>query len=99
MASSSRRARQPSTRLAAALHSAGPLLGTIPLALLASVGLARFLPLREDARFVVGFSLAIPLWVAAMCIAFVVRSGFRVWLLAALSALVLIGLSLAAHLP
>lgn len=68
-------------------------LGTLPLALLGSAALARFLPLSADARFATGFGLAVPLWVSAMCVALLARSGTRALLVclaatAALAALV-----------
>ena len=68
-------------------------LGTLPVALFGSAALARFLPLSADARFATGFGLAIPLWVAAMCVALLARSGTRALLIclassAALAALV-----------
>jgi len=68
-------------------------LGTLPIALLGSAALARFLPLSADARFATGFGLAIPLWVAAMCVVLLARSGSRALLMclaasAALAALV-----------
>jgi len=52
-------------------------LGTLPIALLGSAALARFLPLSAEARFATGFGLAIPLWVAAMCVALLARCGRR----------------------
>jgi hypothetical protein len=65
-------------------------LGTLPIALLGSAALARFLPLSADARFATGFGLAIPFWVAAMCVALLAKSGSRALLvcLAATAALV-----------
>jgi hypothetical protein len=69
-------------------------LGTLPIALLGSAALARFLPLSADARFATAFGLAIPLWVAAMCVALLAKSGTRALLVclaasATLAALVL----------
>jgi hypothetical protein len=55
------------------------LAGTLPLALFASAALARFLPLSEDTRFAIGFTLAIPLWITAMSFAFLARSAARAW--------------------
>jgi hypothetical protein len=52
-------------------------LGTLPVALLSSALLARFLPVSADARFAIGFALAIPLWVTAMCVALLARRGTR----------------------
>jgi hypothetical protein len=51
-----------------------------PVALLGSALLGRFLPLSEDARFALGFALAIPLWLAAMCVVRLARSSARAWL-------------------
>lgn len=56
-------------------------MGTLPVALLAAVCLARFLPFQEATRFVVGFTLAIPLWVALMTAMFLSRSAWRAALL------------------
>jgi hypothetical protein len=53
--------------------------GTLPVAVLASVCIARFAPMSEDARFALGFTAVIPLWVTAMCFAFLARSGARAW--------------------
>jgi hypothetical protein len=50
-------------------------LGTLPVALLSSALLARLLPLPADARFAIGFGLAIPLWMTAMCVALLARRG------------------------
>ncbi|WP_437287317.1 hypothetical protein [Sorangium sp. So ce406] len=59
----------------------------MPVAVLSSVCLARFAPLSEGARGALGFSLVVPLWVAAMCVAFLARSAARAWgMCAALSA-------------
>jgi hypothetical protein len=55
----------------AALRIAAALVGTLPAAVLAAVCLARFLPLGEATRFTLGFMLAIPLWVAAICSGFI----------------------------
>lgn len=72
-------ARLVSPRLDAWLRILAALAGTLPLALLASAALARFLPLSEDTRFAIGFTLAIPLWITAMCFTFLARSGARAW--------------------
>jgi hypothetical protein len=66
-------------RLDAWLRVLASIAGTLPVALLASLCLARFLPLSEDARFALGYTAAIPLWIAAMCVAFLARSGARAW--------------------
>jgi hypothetical protein len=62
-------------RLDAWLRVLSALAGTLPVAVLTSVCLARFLPLSEDARFAWGYTALIPLWITAMCIAFLSRSG------------------------
>ena len=61
----------------ATLRVLAAVLGTLPVALVASVCLARFLPLAEATRFAIGISLSVPLWVAAMCFVFLARSGWR----------------------
>ena len=68
-------------------------LGTLPVALLASAAVARFLPVSADARYAAGFGLAIPLWQLGMCVALLARRGASVLgvcftLSAALAALV-----------
>lgn len=62
-----------------ALRIAAGLAGTLPAAVFASVCLARFLPFSESARLTLGFMLAIPLWITAVCFAFLARSGARAW--------------------
>jgi hypothetical protein len=69
------------SRLAVSLRILAATLGTLPVALYAGVCLARFLPFSLDVRFAVGFSAVVPLWIAAMCIAFLARRGARSWLL------------------
>lgn len=54
-------------------------LGTLPVALLGAAAIGRFLPLSIDARFALAFLLVIPLWIWAMCVAFLARSGIRAW--------------------
>ncbi|WP_437277999.1 hypothetical protein WME90_43365 [Sorangium sp. So ce375] len=66
-------------RLDAALRVLAALIGTLPLAVLGSVCLARFAPFGEATRSAVGFSLVVPLWLAAMCVAFLARSAARAW--------------------
>lgn len=68
-----------SFRLDATLRILATLVGTLPGAILAGVCLARFLPLGEAARFTIGFTLTIPLWVAGMCCVFLTRSPARAW--------------------
>lgn len=64
-------------RLDAWLRSLVALAGTIPVAVLTSVGLARFLPLSEDARFAFGYTALLPLWLGATCAGFLARSSAR----------------------
>jgi len=66
-------------RVDATLRVLASLAGTLPVAVLAAVGLARFLPLAEAGRFTIGFTLAIPFWVTATCFVFLARSGARAW--------------------
>ncbi|AUX23903.1 hypothetical protein SOCEGT47_044330 [Sorangium cellulosum] len=86
-------ARPRLARLEAPLRVAAALVGTLPVAVLSSVCLARVVPLSEGARGTLGFSLVVPLWVAAMCVAFLARNAARAWgvcaaLTAALAAIV-----------
>lgn len=67
-------------RFALGLRISAAVLGTLPIALLASTCLARFLPATRDAGFALGFASVIPVWVTAMCLAFLSRSGARTWL-------------------
>ena len=70
----------------------GVILGTLPVALLASAAVARFLPVSADARFAAGFALAIPLWQLCMCIALLARRGATVLTVCSISSLVLAAL-------
>ena len=63
----------------AALRVVAALVGTLPVAVLGSVCLAKLLPFDEATRVALGFTLAIPLWVALMSFAFLARSGWRAW--------------------
>ena len=73
------RARRTSEGLRISLTLAA-LAGTVPGALLAAICVARFLPLGAEARFVAGFTLAIPFWLAGICLAFLARDGAQAWL-------------------
>lgn len=64
-------------RIDGALLTVAATLGTLPVALLASAALARYLPLSDDARFAVGFAAVIPLWVTAMCVTLLIQTGRR----------------------
>lgn len=67
----------------------GVTLGTLPVALLASAAVARFLPVSADARFAAGFALAIPLWQLCMCIALLARRAATVLTVCGISSLAL----------
>jgi len=73
------------SRLDVWLRILAAILGTLPVALLGSACLARFLPLSEDARFAIGLTAAIPLWITGMCFAYLARSGARAWLVCLLT--------------
>jgi len=64
-------------------HGAGrttaALLGSLPVALSASIALARLLPFDVDLRFTLGFFSFFALWPAAICCLFLARSGLRAW--------------------
>ncbi|WP_437589110.1 hypothetical protein [Sorangium sp. So ce1000] len=77
-------------RLDAVLRVLAALVGTLPLAVAGSSCLARFAPLAEATRSILGFVLVVPLWLAAMCVAFLARSAARAWgVCAALGAVLL----------
>ena len=83
----------PPRRFDTALLIIATVLGSLPIALLTSAALARFLPLSPDARFALAFGLAIPSWVTIMCVTLLARNGLRALLVcagvsAALAALV-----------
>lgn len=63
------------SRLDAALRVIAATIGTLPLALFGAACIARFLPVSPDARYAIAFAGVIPLWVTAMCIAFLARRG------------------------
>jgi hypothetical protein len=67
------------------LRALGALLGTLPLALLASLLLARYLPVQAETRFVLGFALCLPLWLTAMTVAWVSERSALVWVLSVLA--------------
>ncbi|WP_437599048.1 hypothetical protein [Sorangium sp. So ce590] len=75
----------------ATLRQLAALVGTLPVAILASACVARFAPLPGDTPGVLGFALVVPLWVTAMCGAFLARSATRAWgVCAALSAVLFV---------
>ena len=51
------------------------ILATLPLSLFTCTALARFLPVSADARYALGFALAIPLWIVAMDLTLIAKSG------------------------
>jgi hypothetical protein len=71
----------------AALGLAAAFFGTAPVALLASVGLARALPFAAQARFTLALTLFLPLWILGMCAGIVVRSAARAWIWCGVSTL------------
>jgi hypothetical protein len=81
--------RPPQRRAHTAFLTLGALFGTLPLAVLAGIGLARLLPLEEPLRVTLGFTLVIPLWVLAMTVAFLGRSAARAWALCIAASVVL----------
>ncbi|WP_437967004.1 hypothetical protein WMF04_46890 [Sorangium sp. So ce260] len=80
-------------RLDATLRQLAALVGTLPVAVLASACVARFAPLSGDTRSVLGFALVAPLWVTAMCVAFLARSAARAWAVCAALSAVLFALA------
>jgi hypothetical protein len=62
-------------RLADGLRDLASIVGTLPVAVLMCVALARLLPFDEPTRLAVAFTLAIPIWVAAMILTFVARTA------------------------
>jgi hypothetical protein len=65
----------------ATARATAAILGTVAPVWLCTVALARLLPISEAARGSIGMLLPLPLWVTAMCFAFLSRSGLRSWLL------------------
>ncbi|WP_437293218.1 hypothetical protein [Sorangium sp. So ce426] len=82
-------------RLDGTLRVLAALIGTLPLAVLGGVCLARFAPLAEATRSALGFALVVPLWLAAMCVAFLARSAARAWSVCAAIGAVLLALAYA----
>jgi hypothetical protein len=80
-------------RLHDTLRSVAATLGTIPVAS-SPARESRFLPLSPDVRYAIAFSIVIPLWVAAMCFAFLARSGMRALVCCVIGTCVLAALSL-----
>lgn len=89
----SARVQSRSTLNSALLVVAGTL-GTLPIALYGSAAIARFLPVSADGRYALGFALAIPIWISAMCVTLLARSGARAL---ARCLLVAIGLAVLVH--
>jgi hypothetical protein len=72
-------------RLADGLRDLAAIVGTLPVAVLMCVALARLLPFDEPTRLAVAFTLAIPIWVAAMILTFVARTAHGAWAFCALT--------------
>jgi hypothetical protein len=77
------------TRVADALRDLAAIAGTLPVAVLLCIGLARALPFQEPTRLAIAFTLAIPIWVAAMLVTFLARSAGAAWAFCVGAALVL----------
>lgn len=71
------------------LRVAGAIVATLPVAVLASVCLATCVPGDVELRLMLGVSLAIPLWIFAMCAAFLAREAGRIWLWCGAASLIL----------
>jgi hypothetical protein len=69
-----------SEKMDGVLRVSAALLGTLPVAVLMAVAVARFLPFTLEARFALGFWLAVALWLTGMCVTFLARHGLRAWL-------------------
>ncbi|MEZ4328788.1 MAG: hypothetical protein R3B40_26420 [Polyangiales bacterium] len=82
-------ARGARSRWSAAGLALTALLGPLPVAALAGVCVARFLPVAENTRFTVGITLVIPLWLAGTCRAFLVQRTSRALLACVLSSVAL----------
>jgi hypothetical protein len=66
-------------RLIVASRIAAAVLGALLLALVASVCLSLAVPDPRGLGVALGVALAIPLWVAAMCLGFLAKSAARLW--------------------
>lgn len=62
-----------------AARVAAALLGSLLFALVASVCLALWMPDPRRFGTALGVTLAVPIWVAAMCPGFVARSASKAW--------------------
>ena len=85
--------RARTTRIDGTLRVMGALAGTLPPALLFAVSLARFAPWTQESRFVLGYTLAIPLWVTTACVVFLAKSGARAWSFCAATSLLFAALA------
>ncbi|MET0594281.1 MAG: hypothetical protein ABW133_16385 [Polyangiaceae bacterium] len=68
-------------RIDGALRVGAALVGTLPVALLAGLLVARLLPASEETRFAIGHAVVIPFWIGGMCLASLARSGTRAWIM------------------
>jgi hypothetical protein len=64
----------------AALRVSAALVGTLPPSVLLTCVAAAHLPISRGAALATGILAAIPLWIAAMCLAFIARHGWLVWI-------------------
>jgi hypothetical protein len=55
------------------------LLGSMPVALLIGIALGSALPLRTEARYLIGSYAVVPLWVGLACSVFLAASARRAW--------------------
>lgn len=62
-----------------AVRVSAALFGTLPVAVLSGVVLARFLPLPVDVRLAIGLLAMLPVWVLGMCFGFLSRRPARAW--------------------
>jgi hypothetical protein len=69
-----------SGRLDSVLRVLASIAGTLPVAVLAALCFARFLPGSESLRLTLSFTLAPLVWIGATCLVFLARSATRAWL-------------------
>jgi hypothetical protein len=68
-----------SSSLDAFLRLSAALIGVLPVALYAGLGLARFLPLEPEMRAALGYYSPLPLYALFGCLAARSQSGWRAW--------------------
>jgi hypothetical protein len=62
------------------LRLSAALLGTLPVALYASLALATYLPVSDAVRAVIGFYAPLPLYALFACLVARAHAGARAWL-------------------